>query len=509
MTMKVRGSHGIVCASHQHAADAGVQVLRSGGSAVDAAIAGSAVLCVLLPQAVSIGGDGFMLYRSAADSRVYALNASGAAPAGADARRYPKGVPERGVESFSVPGLIGGWAELHRRFGRLPWSELFDVAISCARQAPTPPTVRAAANAYRAMLSKDPAAVSLFYGGDAAGAVQEVLQQPALAASLERLAREGAEAFYKGWAGLSLAAFVQAEGGVLSSGDLATYAPEWVEPIFADYRNTRVWGFPPNSYGLLMLLQFKALGLLDMSRSSLTSADRFRALIAAARAALATGLDSIHDGSKADPNDERLCGQLAEMMAGPGGVNVNNRGGTATITAVDADGNLSVNILSVYMLFGSGRIDPNTGIVLQNRMAGFDPAPGKPSSVAPGKRPPHTLNPCIVEKDGRPWVGLATPGGPGQTLTLTQVLSAAIDLGMPLEDAIPMPRWSMDFGAQVIFEHGLPETLTADLERAGISTVAASPGSPFFGSVEAVEFCNNGELLGIADGRRDAGVAAQ
>lgn len=508
MSMTVTGSRGMVCASHQRAADAGAEVLRAGGSAVDAAIAGGAVICALLPQAVSIGGDGFMLYRGAADARVYALNATGASPAAADAARYPNGIPERGVDSFSVPGLIGGWGEAHRRFGRMPWKDLFGAAIECAREAPMPRTVANAAEGYRDMLSRDAVATELFYdGGAESGPLRKVMRQPALAASFERLAGDGADAFYKDWGAESLSAFVQREGGAMTAADIRAYAPEWVEPISTAYRDCRVWGFPPNSYGLLMLLQLKAIAGFDMSRFGFSSTERFRALISAAHAALAVGLDRIYDGSPAGPDDEDLCTALSRKMAAAGGEGVSNRGGTATISAVDRDGNLSVNILSVYMLFGSGRIDPGTGIVLQNRMAGFDTAPGKPRSLAPGRRPPHTLNPCIVEKDGKPWIGIVTPGGPGQTLTLTQVISAAVDLGMPLGDVIAGPRWSMDFTGTSILEHGLPPDMSSELGAFGISAVPAPPGSLFFGSVEAVQFLGNGELAGVADQRRDAGAA--
>lgn len=500
------GTRAAASASHPLAARAAVNAMSQGGGSIDAVIAGGAVLCALLPQAVSLGGDGYILHRSA-DGRVHALNATGISPALASPSRYPDGVPERGVESASVPGLIGGWAEAHRKFGKSSWNTLFERAAACAEDHRTPSTVLAAVAAYRKMLTRDRVATGLFYGGDPDGAVRPELRQRALARSFRRIAEEGPESFYGDWGAKTLSAFIHSQGGCLTSEDFAAYAPEWVEPISTQYRGHRVWGMPPNSYGLLMLLQLAALEGVDMSGLPLHSPERFAALIAAARNAFAAGLDHIHDGSRATPQDAELLANVKKGFAQSLPAKVPNRGGTATITAIDEAGNMSVHILSVFMLFGSGCIEPETGILLQNRMAGFSPDAASPRAIAPHRRPPHTLCPGLVEMQDGALLGIATPGGPGQTLTLTQVLSAMIDLGEPLPDAIGAARWSMNFASDAILEHGLPAGLAGDLAGMGIEAAPAPEGSPFFGSVEAIERSADGALLAVADGRRDAGGA--
>lgn len=500
MVERVRTDGPVAVASHKDAAGAAAAVLAEGGSAVDAVIAAGAVLATVLPQATALGGDGFLIHRSAA-GEIAALNASGPAPRGAP----EKPAPERGPGSVSVPGLVPGWGAAHERFGKLSWERLLAPAIAAAERHPVSPSLASAIPAYRAMLEADPGCRATFFAPD--GTPRTVLEQPALAATLRRLAAEGAEAFGSGWGAEAMGRAVQKAGGSLAPADIADYRPEWVTPLRAHYRGREVVLVPPNAYGFYMALQLLCLDGLAPETFGADEDARFGALIDAMRAAFEVGRPHVYDGSTARLDDPAIREALANAFqtrraASP----PPNRGGTATVTAVDREGNVAVHILSVFMLFGSGFLDPETGILFQNRMAGFGARP-----VEPGKRPPHTLNPALVLKDGRPEIALATPGGPGQTLTLVQVLSNMFDRGMAFDAAVAAPRWSVDFAGEAILEadgEGASAALAEKVTASGRQLTVATPGTPFFGSVEGIAFLEGGGHLAVADSRRDAGACA-
>jgi gamma-glutamyltranspeptidase/glutathione hydrolase len=504
------GSRGMVVAGHPDAAMAGAAALTAGGTVADAAVAAAAVLAVVVPQACSIGGDAFILVHDAKSGRTSGINASGPSPAAAVPERYAQGIPQTGPLSPNVPGVVGGWQALHGKFGRLPWSELFRNAIALAADGiAVSPGVASASAAQRAKLAGDPGSAGIFLKDGAPLAAGSRLRQPALARTLQTVAADGADAFYDGAPAAAIGRYVASRGGLLVAGDFAGYGADEAMPIETRYRDLTVRVMPPNSYGLFMLLQLNALAGLDWSRLSLESPDRLASLIGAAQAAFTVGDRAVADPAftpepVADLLGPKGTAKLRDAFARRSGKGAANRGGTAIVSVADAAGNACIIVQSVFLAFGSGLTDPETGVLLSNRMLGFTTAPGHPNQIGPRKRPAHTLNPVMAFAGGKLRYVLGTPGGPGQTLTLTQVLSNRVDLGLGLADAIAAPRWSMDLGADMVIEATMPTTMVDALDRRGIRTVPAQPNSPFFGSAEAIELLPDGILCGVADDRREA-----
>ncbi len=501
MQPAVYGTEGMVVSGHPLATLAGWNALAEGGSAADAIVAAAAVLTVVLPQAVSIGGDGVALVFEAARGRVRALNATGNAPASARLGALAAADLALGPRSPTVPGLVAGWAALHEAHGKLPWGRLLAPAIRLAEHGfPVSRTFSATLAEYREPLAREPILADLFLSAGQPAPEGALIRQPALARTLWALADEGFGAFYTGAIARHLAQAVAERGGLLAASDLAAFEPEWVEPLASAYWGHDVHVVPPNSFGLLLLLQLKALSHGDAA--PLGSADRLKALIGAARSALRVGQDAIADPRFHDlPVRELLAHPLAPDLAPR---TVVDRGGTAVISAVDRQGNGITLVQSVFTLFGSFVMDPETGILLNNRMRGFSLDPTSRNALAGGKRPAHTLSPAIVLKDGRLRFLLGTPGGPGQTITLAQVLHNRLIHDLPLAPAIAEPRWSLDLEGNVLVERGIAPEVLQDLAQAGVEARSVSGSSPFFGSAEAIEILEGGVFCGAADFRREA-----
>jgi gamma-glutamyltranspeptidase/glutathione hydrolase len=511
----VLGSRGMVVAGHPAAALAGWRMLDEGGSVADAAIAAAAVLAVALPQACTVGGDAFALVHDAATGRTHGLNASGPAPAAATPAAYADGLPQRGARAANVPGVVAGWEALHRRCGRLPWAAVLARAIELAeRGVPVCRGLAAASAQYQEVVHADEGSRAVFLDRGRPLALGAPLRQPALALTLREIAEGGGRAFYEGRAAESIAATAARLGGLLTAADFHGYAPEWVAPLATGYRHLTVRALPPNASGVLMLMQLNALGAVDLAKHAADSAERLACLMAAARAAFAEGRRALADPRAAPVDVAALLGpattaRLRDAVArGGGGAGLPNRGGTSTVSVADRAGNAVTLIQSVFLVFGSGVTDPGTGVLLNDRMLGFTTERGHPNEVAPRKRPAHTLNPVMAfDAAGRLRYCLGTPGGPGQTLTLTQTLSLCVDHGLDLAAAVEAPRWSMDLGATAILESAFSEAVVARLRALGHEVERAGPGAPFFGSVEAIEALPTGALAGVADPRRDAGAA--
>jgi gamma-glutamyltranspeptidase/glutathione hydrolase len=484
-------------------------MLALGGTVADAAIAAASVLSVVLPQACTIGGDAFILVHDAASGKTYGLNASGRSPAGTDVAALGQRIPERGPRSCTVPGVVGGWAELHGKFGRLPWERILKRAIELATDGFLPlPNFVESTQALHPLIKQDPGATELFLG-EQQPRVGRLFKQPALGRTLAEIARNGSSAFFKGEIAERLAAYVQSQGGWLTASDLAAYSPVWVEPLETTFRGRLVRVMPPNSFGLFMLLQLAALDPIRLDNISSGSPERYAALIEAAQSAFAAGDAYVSDPDTArGPASELLCDAgLASLRSAIRSRSDNlpdNRGGTAVVAIADAEGNAVALVQSVFLPYGAAVADPSTGILLNNRMIGFNTIPGHPNVVAPGKLPAHTLNPTITFENREVRQVLLTPGGPGQTLTLVQVMQAMWDHGHTLHEAVALPRWSMDLSGAVVVEPVFPEETLAALHKRGTAAQRGVPGSPFFGSVEAVERLVDGGLVAVADDRREA-----
>src|SRR6185437_11962824 len=469
---------------HAAASAAGIAIHRRGGNAVDAMIAASATLAVVLGHATSIGGDCFLLYHDAKTGRILGLNSSGVAPRAATAERFAGGMKAQGPLAPVVPGLVKGWEVLHRRFGSLPWKELFEEAIRRAEGHVISAVLAARIDESRAALAADPGCAALYLPGGKPVAVGETLRQPELAQCLKRIAERGAEGFYFGETARSIASYMSERGGLITEADLQSFEPLWVEPASTDYRNHRVNVMPPNSYGGLLLMQLNGLKALERD-----------ALIADPAAAPDSAAKML-----APEMTERL--QQAVLGKAPARVPP-DRAGTSCLLVADAEGNAICMVQSVFSVFGSAFRDPGTGILFNNRMSGFTHKPGGINTVAPGKRPAHTLCPVMVQRDGTLRYVLASPGGLSQTVTNPQVIGRLSDEGVDVAAAVEAPRWCNTAGGEFLLEPELPEAFIAPLAAMGHKAKRAQDAF-FFGSAKAIEMLPTGNFAGAADHRREA-----
>ena len=504
----VFGRRAMVVSGHAAATLAGIGALKDGGNLVDAMVAASAALAVVVGQATSIGGDCFLLFHEAATGTTFALNASGVAPALATPARFPDGMKTRGPLAPVVPGLVRAWEVMHRRFGRLKWESLFDPAIELAQAHPVSKVLAERLPENSAALAADPGCAALYLPQGRPLRIGDMLRQPALAASLRAIARHGADEFYTGELAQRIARGQEARGGLIRAGDLAAYAPLWVEPIATDYRGHRVEVVPPNSYGVLLLMQLNGLMGLDGAALTRSLAQRLAYQISAMQAAF-EGVAMIAD-PRALPDAvgkllsrETTAAMQSAVLGNAAGRKVAETGGTACLLLADAEGNAVSLVQSVFNVFGSMVLDPDTGILFNNRMQGFTHREGRPNSVGPARRPAHTLCPVLVRRDRRLRYALATPGGLSQTLTNVQVLSYLLDEGYDVAAAVEAPRWCNTREGDVLLDGEFDPAIVAELARLG-HRAARAEDAYFYGSAKAIELLQSGTLAGGADYRREA-----
>jgi len=501
---------GMAVSGHPLATMEAARILQHGGSFMDAGIAASAVLATALPQATSLGGDVFMLIHHAA-SGAAALNGSGPAPALATPEAFPDGIPRKGPRSAVVPGIVAAWQAAHERYGRLSWAQLFDRAIEVASEGcPTVPVLAKRIADDQETLAADPGCAEIFVPQGTPLRAGDMLRQPALAETLRAIAHGGAGAFYEGRPAAAIGALMEERGGPIRATDFPGYAPEWGDPIETDYRGLTVRVHPPNSFGLLLLMQLNAIAGADGDEIAGETTARYARLMSAARGAFAEGEPLIADRRFVDvPVDELLGPAMTaklRRMAGPPAEPVLRMGGTSALSVCDGDGDGLTFVQSIFSAFGSFVLEPESGVLLNNRLSGFKTDPNHPGVIAPGKRPPHTLNPTHALKDGRLRFLLATPGAQNQTLAMTQVIANLVDRGMSLADAIAAPRWAMDLhGTDLFLEDGAPETVLDELKALGYPIRRGTALN--FGSIKGIEVMENGTLAGVADSRRDAFAA--
>jgi gamma-glutamyltranspeptidase/glutathione hydrolase len=505
----IYGKNAMIVSGHSAASLAGIAVHRRGGNAVDAMIAASATLAVVLGHATSIGGDCFILFREGATGRTFGLNASGMAPQGATPERFAEGMKAQGPLAPVVPGLVRAWEAMHRRFGRLPWKELFADAIELAEGHPISAVLAARIAESRKALAADPGCAALYLPDGKPIGAGETLRQPELAATLRRIAADGADEFYKGETAQRIATHFAARGGLLRAADLAAFAPLWVEPAATLYRGHRILVMPPNSYGSLLLMQLNGLSVLERSALTADPARRIGYQMRAMKAAFAWGVPLIADPVAAADSVAQMLGvemttrlQQAVLGTAPS-TKISDRAGTSCLLVADAAGNAICVVQSVFSVFGSVFRDPATGILFNNRMAGFTHLPGNLNTVAPGKRPAHTLCPVMIERDGRVRYVVASPGGLSQTVTNTQVLGRLIDDELDVAAAVEAPRWCNTASGDFLLEPELPEAFVPALAEMGHKARRAED-SFFYGSAKAIEILRSGNFAGAGDHRREA-----
>jgi gamma-glutamyltranspeptidase len=470
-----RGRRGAVVAPHHLATAAGLHVLRSGGSAVDAAIATNAVLAVVMPGGCGVGGDAFWLIWDEASGRQHALNGSGRAPAAADAvalrERGLTVLPKRGPLTITVPGAVGSWGDAHRRHGRLSRDAILGPAIELARDGFAAwsgfieATERAAA-IITAAIGPDAGFFPVYRPHGRAWRPGERVRLPALAGTLETLARDGFDAFYDGDLGDWQARGLAAAGSTITADDLRDHTSTWGEPIGIDYRGARVTTHPPNSSGIVALELLGILAALeappatDFGPEGVTDPRWIHAGIEAAKLAMADRDAFVTDPTFREVPVDRLLdpARLADLArridprraADPPAATNPIGGGTIYLATVDADGNAVSLIESNYLGFGSGVVDPATGIHYQNRGSYFSLDPDHPNVLEPRKRTLHTLLPGMLFRDrgdgrgSRPWVVAGSMGADAQPQIHAQMVSAIVDGRVDVRTAVAAPRWYVE-----------------------------------------------------------------
>jgi len=513
----VIAERGAAATAHPLATLIAIDTLRAGGNAVDAAIAAAAALAVIEPAMTGIGGDCFVLIAPKGGDRIIAYNGAGRAPAAAN----PQWFLDRGiglispdsVHSVTVPGAVEAWCRLAEDRGKLGIDRLLQPAIQLAAKGfAVAPRVAADWRRNADRLRADPAARATLLPKGKAPNAGDRLAFPALARALKAIARDGADVFYRGWIAEDMVRRLKAEGGLHTREDFARHRGDYANPISTSYRGTRVWECPPPGQGLTALMLLNILGECPEAEAPLSAA-RCHTQIEASKLAYAE-----RDRHLADPEHvavpvkrllsrahaKRLAAAIDPMRA----MSVVSPSlllphpDTTYLTVVDKDRNAVSFINSIYYSFGSARMAPRSGVLLQNRGACFVVEPGHPNCIGPAKRSMHTIIPAMVTKGGRALVSFAVMGGHYQPVGQAHVLGNMLDFGMDPQAALDCPRLFFEEGG-VTVEAGIPDSLRRDLLDRGHRIVPAEPDEPLGGGqVIAIDW-RRGVLIAGSEPRKD------
>jgi gamma-glutamyltranspeptidase/glutathione hydrolase len=506
----------VVATSQPLAAQAGLQMLAAGGSAVDAALATAITLTLVEPVSNGIGSDAYAIVWDG--KQLHGLNASGRSPA-LWTPEYFAGrseVPKRGWDSVSVPGCISAWVELSRKFGKLPFEKLFEPAIRYGREGfYVSPTIARQWAAQVPELKAQPGFAEAFMPGGKPPAPGELFRFPDHAATLERIARTKGEDFYRGELAQKMEAFALEHKGAMRASDLAAHASDWVAPLAVEYRGYTLHELPPNGQGIVALMALGMLEHFDMASIPVDSVESVHLQIEAVKLAFADAFAYVADvdfmpfdpkvllGSSYLASRAKLIDRTKAKQFGPGQP---PKGGTVYLTAADASGMMISMIQSNYMGFGSGVVVPGTGISLQNRGATFVLEKGHPNQVGPKKRPFQTIIPGFVTKDGRPVMSFGVMGGTMQPQGHTQVMVRIADYGQNPQAACDGPRFRWVEGLSVSVEDRMPAGIVEGLKRMGHKIVTVDDYNQF-GSCQAIWRLEGGGYLAASDPRRDGQAA--
>lgn len=516
----VMGTNWMITSGHPLASQAGAAILEKGGRAIDAAIAANAVLCVVRPHMCGLGGDLFIIFYQAKDKKVEVLNASGRSPYAATpeffAERGLQNIPERGILTATVPGVVDGWVTALDKYGSLPLEDLLQKAIFYAEKGfPVYKELSQVIAQESALLHKSPDAARIFFKNGRPPRVGELLVQPELAASFKKIARQGKKVFYEGEIAHAIVNFSREVGGLFSEEDLSKHKSTWVNPIETIYRGYRVLAIPPNSQGVALLMQLNIIEKFDLKKLGHNSADYVHLLVEAKKLAFAD-----RDRYVCDPDFHPV--PVEKMVAKDYGAKQSLRidftkaasavwptefpaggGDTIYLAVVDKEGNAVSMIQSLYEAFGSGEIVKGTGILLHNRGRGFTLEPHHPNCLQPHKRPYHTLSPSLVMQGDLPFMVLGTPGADGQTQTLTQVLANFMDFEADIQEAIEAPRWRSFPGTRLAIEDRFRAEVFNELKSKGHELEILPAYSAVCGGAQGIVIDHkNGVLMGGADPRR-------
>ena len=522
-------TQGMVATSHPQAVSAGLDILKAGGNAVDAAIAANAMLGVVEPMSCGIGGDLFAIVWDATNQQLSGLNASGRSPLKTSIKyftdRGEKKIPETGPLSWSVPGCVDGWEELHRRMGTMGLAALLTPAIEAAEKGfVVTEIIGAGWRSTQKLLSATSGAAKCFLKDGKPPAIGAKMTNPMLAKSYRTVAEGGRDAFYKGPIAASLVRYSESVGGLFSVRDFEEHISNWVEPIKTTYRGHEIWELPPNGQGLAALEMLNILEEFDIKGMGHNSADFLHLFLEAKKLAFADRAAYYADpdfakmpiaelASKeyAAKQRKRIDLKKASLEVAPGDVRF-ERNDTVYVTVVDKDRNAVSLIQSNYNGWGSGYVPDDLGFPIQNRGALFDLNPKHPNCLAPGKRPFHTIIPAMASKNGVPWLSFGVMGGDMQPQGHVQVLINMLDHGMNIQQAGDAARCRhlgsstptgdrMTDGGTVALEPGISQDVRSELESRGHKLGATNES---FGGYQAVQIdYTNGTLQGGSDPRKD------
>ncbi|MDG2167396.1 MAG: gamma-glutamyltransferase family protein [Opitutales bacterium] len=506
----------VIATSEPHATQAGLEVFRKGGNAVDAALAAAITLTVTEPCSNGIGSDGFSIIAN--EGKLHGLNASGKSPKSWD-RDYFKqfdSMPKQGWDTVTTPGAVSQWVELHKRFGSRPFQELFESAIGHARKGfPIGAKVASGFRAARKTFAEFPEFQRTFLPDGFEPQAGSVFKNPAQADTLQEIADTYGDSFYRGSLAKKISNHASATGGWLSEDDLESHEAFWTDPISIDYRGYRIHEIPPNGQGLVALIALGILQEFPLGKWDPDSPDSIHVQIEAIKIGFAEGFQHICDPEawnpkayqvlKSDYLKDRAQSISMKFASSPEATHFQDHG-TVYLSAADKAGTMISLIQSNYMGFGSGIVVPDTGISLQNRGSGFSLTPGHPNELAPGKRPFHTIIPAMVTQGSDPLFSFGVMGGHMQPQGHVQVLSRILDSEWNPQASSNAPRWMVTPDFEIVFEEGFDPLVIEELKHRG-HRVTSSDDPGIYGGHQGVFKLSSG-YCGSSDHRKDGFAGA-
>jgi gamma-glutamyltranspeptidase / glutathione hydrolase len=528
---EVISQHGMAATSHPLATQVALDVLKKGGSAIDAAIAANACLGLMEPTGCGIGGDLFAIVWDAKTKKLHGLNASGRSPKSMTKEElFMRGItrfPAHGPLPVSVPGAVDGWDQLHKKFGILPWKDVLQPAIHYAENGfPVTELIAYYLAASARSLSKYEGFSEVYMPNGKTPAKGEIFKNPYLASTFRKIAQGGRDAFYKGDIAKTIGDYMKRQGGFLSYEDLASHSSEWIDPVSTNYRGYDVWELPPNGQGIAALQILNILELYDIKKMGFGSAEYIHLFTEAKKLAFEdrakyyadmqfakVPVQELISKEYAQQRNQLINADRAAKAYDPGELKAPE---TIYLTVADKEGNMISLIQSNYRGMGSGMTPTGLGFVLQDRGEMFTLEPGHNNSYAPGKRPFHTIIPCFITKEGKPWVSFGVMGGAMQPQGHAQIVVNLVDFGMNLQEAGDAPRIQhegsseptgekMTNGGDLYLESGYDYEVIRKLVQMG-HKVGYNIGG--YGGYQAIMWDERNKIyLGASESRKDGQAA--
>jgi gamma-glutamyltranspeptidase/glutathione hydrolase len=514
--------NGMVGASQPLAAQAGLEMMRKGGNAIDAAIAAAACKTVVEPTNNGIGGDAFVLVWHKGE--LHGLNASGPSPQSISAEKLVKSgyekMPTHGWIPVTVPGVPAAWAELSKKFGKLPFAELFEPAIRYAEEGfPVNPTLGSdwakLFAKYREDLVGDEfkPLFDTFAPGGSVPKIGDIWRSPDHARTLRLIAETHARSFYCGELAERIDQYSRLHGGYLRKEDLAAFTPEWVKPVCIHYRGYDIWEMPPNSQGIIPLMALNMLKNYDLTK--MNPVDLYHTQLEALKLAFADGIRYITQENRMNVTVEQLLSEeyAKQRMKRIGTMAMQPEhgnpvlGDTVYLAAADREGNMVSYIHSNAAAFGSGIVIPGTGIAMQNRGSRFTFDPKDANYLEPGKRCYHTIIPGFITKDNQPVGPFGVMGGFMQPHGHVQVVCNTVDFGLNPQATLDAPRWQWVKDKTIELEYTVPEHIALALSARG-HDVRRAVGTFTLGRGQIIWRMPNGVLAGGTEPRTDSSLAS-